>query len=95
MNETFSTRFGQVQVQRDRKAPAGVRAIFGRFVLDVVKLDGLEIGVVMKFPNTKTDKHPWTAFLGIGESQKSLGPFWGSRHNAVLEIVNQHVDTRP
>lgn len=89
MNENFSTRFGRVDIFRVKKAAPGIAA------MDVVMLDGLDIGLITRFRNTRTDKHPWVAFLGVGEGQVHLGAYWESKHSAVLAIVNKHVDTRP
>lgn len=89
MNENFSTRFGQVDIKQVKKATRET------FAMDLVTLNGREVGVITKFRNTRTEKSPWVAFLGVGHGQIHLGPYWESRHAAVLAILDQHVDTRP
>ena len=41
----------------------------------LVKQGRKEVGLLEKYPNTKTEQHPWKAFLGIGRFCKYLGSY--------------------
>jgi hypothetical protein len=34
------------------------------------------IGMLEKYPNTRTDKHPWKAIRGFGMGRKYIGAFY-------------------
>ena len=58
----------------------------------LVKSDGNPIGLLEKYRNTRTDKHPWKAFKGIGKEctfLKSFYPEEGGKDAAILAIVHE------
>ena len=79
--------FERVVLEQVKKASSGSPAMF------VVKLDGAEIGLLEKYRDTRTDKHPWKAFAGIGHAARFLGAWYEGAagriraRNAVLEAV--------
>lgn len=48
---------------------------------------GRNLGMITKHPNTRTDRNPWKAFLGIGFGQKFLGVSYKNRKDAIDMIV--------
>lgn len=56
---------------RERAARGGESALY--LVKDQ---DGNVVGLLEKYPNTRTDRHPWKAFLGYGMTLKFLGAFY-------------------
>jgi len=54
-----------------KKARAKIAALY------LVITDGKEIGLLEKYKNTKTETHPWKAFLGVGENAQYLGAIYG------------------
>lgn len=44
--------------------------------LEVVLVNGREVGFVTKLRDTRTDRNPFKAFTGIGESAKFVGSFF-------------------
>lgn len=60
---------------------------YGQEQLFVVSVGSKEIGFVTKFKNTKTDKHPWKAFVGIGVSAKFLGAYYEGKAAAVNAVA--------
>ena len=60
--------------------------------MEIVSVDGREIGIVTKYKNTKYEKHPYKAYRGIGYAAKYLGhlPFYGSvgRRKAINTILD-------
>jgi hypothetical protein len=57
--------------------------------------DGNILGLLEKYNDTRTDKHPWKAFLGHGASVKYLGAFYpelGGKTAAIRCIRLAHRD---
>ena len=56
----------------------------------VVVRDGHEIGFITKYRDTRTETHPWKAFVGIGEHSTYLGAAYGSdgKAKAIQAIVD-------
>jgi hypothetical protein len=38
--------------------------------------DGVEVGVLSKHRDSRTERHPWTAFVGKGWDARFLARFW-------------------
>lgn len=72
-----------VQTKRIPKA-AGKNSIEG---LEVVILNGREVGFVTKFRDTRTDHNPYKAFVGIGEKAQYLGSFWTDTQIAAMRFA--------
>jgi hypothetical protein len=45
------------------------------------------VGLVEKFKNTRTDKHPWKAYLGFGMDAKFLGAFYDGGCSAAVNAI--------
>lgn len=47
------------------------------------------VGVLTKFKDTRTEKHPWKAFVGVGERIRHIGAFYPEDgvKEAALEAV--------
>ncbi len=57
----------------------------------LVKVDGEIIGLLEKWKNTRTDKHPWKAFKGHGAACTFLKAFYpeeGGKDAAILAVVH-------
>lgn len=55
----------------------------------VVKVDGVEVGLVEKYKTTRTEIHPWKAFAGIGNT-RFLKAFYapdGGKAAAIRAVV--------
>lgn len=52
--------------------------------------DGEEIGFITKYRDTRTETHPWKAFVGIGEHSTFLGVAYGSdgKARAIQAVVD-------
>jgi len=48
----------------------------GRAAVHLVKVNGQVIGMLEKYPNTRTERHPWKAFAGYGRNRRFLGAFY-------------------
>lgn len=64
--------------------------------LHLVKFGGVEdehiIGLLEKYNNTRTEQHPWKAFLGWGMNTTYLGSFYpneGGRKAALQAILDR------
>jgi hypothetical protein len=44
------------------------------------------IGMLEKYPNTRTEKHPWKAFKGWGASREFLGAFYEEKDLAGMSV---------
>jgi len=61
--------------------------------LRIVELDGVPVGFVRKFRDTRTDKNPWQAFLYDGEfvpgetSSTLIGSFYEGGLNRAVEAI--------
>jgi len=56
----------------------------------VVVRDGEEIGFITKYRDTRTETHPWKAYVGIGHHSTYLGAAYGSdgKAKAIKAIVD-------
>jgi len=57
----------------------------------LVKVDGNIIGLLEKWNNTKTEKHPWKAFKGHGKACSFLRSFYpneGGKDAAIMAVVH-------
>ena len=57
--------------------------------------EGVIIGMLEKYRNTRTEQHPWKAFLGVGERTAYLGAFYNltnfdGKQEAINLIARQH-----
>lgn len=55
-----------------------------------VEVNGTIIGLLEKYKDTRTDKHPWKAFKGIGKNCAFLKAFYpeeGGKEAAIKEIL--------
>lgn len=48
----------------------------------VVMRGNQEVGLLEKYANTRTEEHPWKAFLGVGPRCKFIDAFYGTRGRA-------------
>lgn len=71
-----------------RRIDAGLRG--SRESVFVVSVDGQDIGLVTKFRDTRTEKHPWKAYLGIGERAVYLGAHFEGRAVAARSVEEAH-----
>jgi hypothetical protein len=56
-----------------------------------VKVGDTIIGLLEKWKNTRTEKHPWKAFKGVGKActfLKSFYPEEGGKDAAILAVVH-------
>lgn len=60
-------------IEIHEKAREGSPAIY------LVKEGGTVIGMLEKYRDTRTEHHPWKAYLGYGASRRHLGAFYQSR----------------
>ncbi len=66
---------------KDSKAPAQY----------VVLANGLAVGLLEKYRDTRTDKHPWKAFRGVGHKCQFLQAFYpqdGGKGAAVARVLD-------
>lgn len=59
----------------------------------LVKQDGNVVGLLEKYLDTRTDKHPWKAFRGTGVAATFLGA-WYPSEGGQLEAINAILDNR-
>lgn len=59
----------------------------GKPNLYVVVKDGVEVGTLEKYNDTRADKHPWKAYRGIGTASKFIGAFYEGKQAAINAIV--------
>jgi hypothetical protein len=53
-------------------------------------VDGKEAGLITKYRNTRTEQHPWKAWLGVGESCRHHAAYYpagGGREAALNAVV--------
>lgn len=63
----------------------------------IVKVGGSPVGLVEKHKNSKTDKHPWKAFIGLGETE-FIGAFYpdqGGLKTAVDTVISHASEIEP
>lgn len=77
-----------VTIEQQRKASNGSPALY------LIKVDGSEdkhiVGMLEKYTNTKTDTHPWKAFIGWGRDaqfSRSYYPEEGGKDAAIAMIL--------
>lgn len=78
--------FERVKVTKVRDARGARSAMF------VVSLDGVELGLLEKYRDTRTDTHPWKAFVGIGAACEFIDAWYGpgsriKARNAVMKAA--------
>jgi hypothetical protein len=51
-----------------------------------------KIGLLEKYPNTKTETHPWKAYIGVGQAAEFIGSHYGKdgRSKACRAIQERH-----
>lgn len=60
----------------------------------IVAVDGKEIGHVEKYNNSRSEKHPWKAWLGVGENIGFSGSFFdvdGGKRAAIRALLNAYL----
>lgn len=48
----------------------------GRANVQLVRRNGVAIGYIEKLPNTRTEAHPWKAFVGVGMDARFIQAFY-------------------
>jgi hypothetical protein len=51
----------------------------------LVRRGDVVVGVVMKYPNTKTEQHPWTAIQAY--TGELIGHYWGENAKAMAVMA--------
>lgn len=74
-----------MKIEMVRKAQGAQPALF------LVKRDGFILGQLEKYRDTRSETHPWKAFVGTGMSCKYLGAFYGD--NGPSGVVH-HIDPK-
>lgn len=70
-----------------------IESAMGRYAPDrylVMRPGGAIVGMLEKYKNTRTEIHPWKAFLGVGGGQTFLGAFYadaGGKRAAIAAIA--------
>jgi hypothetical protein len=44
----------------------------------LVRVDGVLVGLLTKFRDTRTVKNPWKAYAAVGHASKRIGSFYAS-----------------
>ena len=66
------------------------KATSGRAAQYLVKQDGLVLGLLEKYRDTRIEQHPWKAFRGVGVACTYLRSFFpneGGKQAAITAIV--------
>ena len=61
-----------------------------RLVRQLVTRNGTEIGLLEKYPSSRSERHPWKAFRGIGDACKYVGAFYpedGGKQAALAAVT--------
>lgn len=58
-----------VQIEKGGRQMPAVYLVFVGAAVDPV-------GILEKYPNTRTDKHPWKAIRGFGMGRKYIGAYY-------------------
>lgn len=64
------------EVKLIRKAAKDVPAMYAVVPLGLKSTPENTVGLLMKYRNTRTEKHPWKAFTGVGENVTFIGAFY-------------------
>lgn len=56
--------------------------------LEVVMVDGREVGFVTKIRDNRTDRNPFKAFIGIGMAAKMIGAFYTDSQVADMRFAD-------
>lgn len=70
----------KIAVEMERKAKEGSPALY------LVRRGEVLIGLLEKYPNTRTDTHPWKAYSGWGHRAKFLGAFYANEGGKAAAI---------
>ncbi len=57
-----------------------------RAALYLVIVNGAVVGQLEKIRDTRTDRHPWKAYSGTGQTRRYLGAFYAGK-SAALDAV--------
>lgn len=60
----------------------------GKSTVYAVLVDGKEIGMIMKAPNTKTSTAPFQCYFGIGTNSEFIGTTYENRNTALAMVLN-------
>ena len=58
----------------------------------LVKVGSTEIGLLRKLPDTRTERHPWQAWQGVGVHRSFLGSWYpaeGGKASAIKAILSE------
>ena len=64
-----------------------------REIMEIVIVDGAEVGFVTKYRDSAEETHPWKSFSGIGMKARFDGWFFeedGGKRGAISAVVDQH-----
>lgn len=64
----------------------------GSYSLYLIRVNGRAVGLLEKYPNTRTETHPWKAFLGVGLKADYQGAFYaedGGKKAALDAILSK------